>query len=168
MKVHEILDWTLRITGILAILKFIFQILFYKNKWSDNVRIVRTSDFREKECEYNAIFCFGDFLETATIVEGNVFPIKKLRVYECRLYKKKLRKDKLLYSHADLQPGQAVFLHLDYGCAMPRYIVEITNYNYEKAEIILGENGFNGNVNHEKGIEYKSTFLSKIYNSLFN
>lgn len=51
---------------------------------------------------------------------------------------------------------------------MPRYMVEIINYNFEKAKILLSENGFNGNINHENGIKYKSTLLSKLYNSIYN
>lgn len=168
MKIQEILDWILRITGMLAILKIIIRILFNKNKWYDNVKITRISNSKQREYEYNYVTSFGDFLDSVTIIEGNAFPIRKVSVYECIFYKNDFRKGKLLFSHKTLLPGEAVFLNLDYGCAMPRYMIEITNYNYEKAEILLAENGFNGNVNHENGIVYKNTFLSRIYNLIFN
>lgn len=165
---HEILDWLLRIVGTMAIIKVVWNVLFNNNKWSNNIKIVRIDDGETKEYDYNLVYNFGDYLNTVTIIEGNIFPIREINVYECEFSKNKFLKRKLLYSRKNLLPGQALFLNLDYGCVMPRYMVEIINYNFEKAKILLSENGFNGNINHENGIKYKSTLLSKIYNSIYN
>ena len=73
-----------------------------------------------------------------------------------------------VYSKKDLLPKQALFLKLEYGCAAAQYIIEITNYQFEKATIPLQENGFNGNVNIDNGIKFKITLFSKIYNLFFS
>lgn len=64
-------------------------------------------------------------------------------------------------------PDEAAFLKLYYSCAMPNYIVEIKSSNYERVDILITENSFNGNVNYENGILYKQSFISIIYKMIF-
>ena len=74
----------------------------------------------------------------------------------------------MIYSHKNLLPGEALFLNRYYSCGIPNCIIEVITYNYGKASIVLSENGVNGNVNYENGIQYKYNFFSKIYSLIFN
>lgn len=86
---HEILDWLLRIVGTMAIIKVVWNVLFNNNKWSNNIKIVRIDDGETKEYDYNLVYNFGDYLNTVTIIEGNIFPIREINVYECEFSKNK-------------------------------------------------------------------------------
>ena len=165
----EIINIILMITGIISIFIFFVKFLFKNNRWIDNIKIRRTIYSEELENEYSSIYFFGDEkLQTVTIIEGDTFPIRKINIYNYEFNGKKIKKGKLVYSIKDLLPKQSLFLKLEYGCAVAQYIIEITNYQFEKATIPLQENGFNGNVNIDNGIKFKITLFSKIYNLFFS
>lgn len=44
MKLNDILDWILRITGIVALLKMPLKILLNKTIWMDNIKIKRVCE----------------------------------------------------------------------------------------------------------------------------
>ena len=168
MKLNDILDWILRITGMIALLKMFFKIIFNKRTWMDNVKVKRVFNSEDYINQYKSVYYYGDDKKETTVIESNVFPIRKINVYECKFSKNKIEKVKLLYKHKNLLPGQAFFLNKYYSCSIPSCIIEIVNYDYGKATIVLSENGFNGNVNYENGIKYKYSLVSKIYNLIYN
>ena len=154
MKLNNVLDWILRITGIVALLKMPLKIFFNKTVWMDNIKIKKTYEPEEYANLYKIVYYYGKDKNETTIIESNVFPIRKISFYDCKFSKNKIKKDKLLYEHKNLLPGQALFLNKFYSCGMPNCIIEIVNYDYGKATIELNENGFNGNVNFENGIKF--------------
>ena len=168
MKLNEVIDWILRITGIVALLKIPLKILFNKIVWMDNIKIKRVYEPEEYEGLYKTVYYYGEDKNETTIIESNVFPIRKISVYDCKFSKNKIKKDKLLYEHRNLLSGKAIFLNKFYSCSMSNCIIEIVNYDYGKATIKLSENSFNGNVNFENGIKYKYSFLTKICNLILN
>lgn len=168
MNIANIIDWILRITGILTLIKIICNFIFNKKQWNDYVKIKRVYDYEKYLDDYKHVYSYGEDLEETTIVEGNVFPIKKINIYDTKYENKKLKKSKLIYSHKNLLPGEALFLNRYYSCGIPNCIIEIVTYDYGKASIVLSENGVNGNVNYENGIQYKYNFFSKIYSLIFN
>lgn len=169
MELSIIIDWILRIVGILSIFKIIINILFCRKVWRDDVEIKRKQSI-ESECdefEYKHIYYFEKDNTEVTIISGKIYPIKKIEIYESRLYKNKIKKGKLIYSYNNLFPDDALFLKLYYGCTMPIYIIKIKSHNYENTEIFLSENGFNGNVDYKNGILYKKNLISIIYQLFF-
>lgn len=167
MQISEIIDWILRITGIFSIIQFVIKRLL-KNVWSDDIKVIRLTlkEAIKEEFNFKKIYFFGNDSNEITIIQGARYPIRQLKVYNCIYKKNKLKKGKLLYARNNILPDEATFLKLYYGCAMPNYIIEIKNHNFEVANIVLAENGFNGNVDYKKGIEYKKTFISIIYKTL--
>lgn len=169
MKLSEFIDWVLRIIGILSILQVIIKYLFKKELWHDDIKIARKAlnEAEKDELRFKRIYYFGDDQNEITIIQGTTYPIREIKVYDCIFNKNKLKKGKILYTQKNILPDEAVFLKLYYSCSMPNYIVEIINNKYEIAEILIAENGFNENVNYEKGILYKESFISIIYKMIF-
>lgn len=163
MKLNDVLDWILRITGIVALLKKTLKTLLNKTVWNDNIKIKRVYKQEEYEDLYKEIYYYGEDKNETTIIKSDIFPISKISVYDCKFSKNKIKKDKLLYEHKNLLPGQAIFLNKSYSCGMPNCIIEIVKDYSWKATIELRENGFNGNANFENGIKFKYSLLSKIY-----
>lgn len=168
MKLNDILDWILRITGIVALLKMPLKILLNKTIWMDNIKIKRVCESEKYVNLYKTVYFYGKDKNETTIIESNVFPIRKISVYDCKFSRSKIKKNRLLYKHTNLLPGQAIFLNKFYGCVIPVCIIEIVNYDYGKATIELNENGFNGNVDFENGMKFKYSLISKIYNFIIN
>lgn len=165
MKLSEFIDWILRIVGILSIFQVIIKYLFKKKVWHDDIKIIRKklSEAEKEELKFRRIYYFGDDPNEITIIQGTTYPIREIKVYDCIFDKEKLKKGKTIYTQRNILPYETVFLKLYYGCTIPNYIVEIKNNNYEIADILIAENGFNGNVNYENGIIYKQSFISIIY-----
>ena len=163
-----IIDWILRVVGILSLIKLLCKFIFDKRKWDDTLKIKRVFNSEKYLNNYKRIYPYGEDSEETTIIESNIFPIKRINIYKIKCKNGKINKDKLLYSHRDLLPGEALFLNKCYSCGIPNCIVEIVSYDYGKALVELQENGINGNVNFEKGIEYNYSIWSKIYNLFFN
>ena len=168
MKLNDILDWILRITGIVALLKMPLKILLNKTIWMDNIKIKRVFESEKYVNLYKTVYFYGKDKNETTIIESNVFPIRKISVYDCKFSKSKIKKNRLLYKHTNLLPGQAIFINKFYGCVIPVCIIEIVNYDYGKATIELNENGFNENVDFENGMKFKYSLISKIYNFIIN
>lgn len=170
MKLSEFIDWILRVVGILSILQVIIKYLFQKKVWHNDIKVTRKTfnDAEKDEFRFKRIYYFGDDPNEITIIYGENLPIREIKVYNCIFEKNKLKKGKIIYTQKNILPNEAVFLKLYYSCAMPNYIVEIKNNNYEIADLLIAENGFNGNVNYENGILYKKSIISIIYKIIFD
>ena len=92
MELNEVIDWILRITGIVALLKIPLKILFNKIVWMDNIKIKRVYEPEEYEGLYKAVYYYGEDKNETTIIESNVFPIRKISVYDCKFSKNKIKK----------------------------------------------------------------------------
>lgn len=89
-------------------------------------------------------------------------PLRWVKFYEYNFNgDKKNNKGKLLEEHRILKNGQALKINTYLTCGIPNYLIEYQRFDYIKGELILSENGKNGNIG--QNVMIKHTFKSVLY-----
>ncbi len=159
----EIIDWILRITGLVSIIIISINLFIKEYEYIDNVKIIANPT----ENELNECKIYEEYISEEKSVEKTLFiplscDIKSLKVRKVKIVNNgKIKKGKVIKKFKRLEPYHGVLFNVTRGCAAPSYLLEWKiEYGY-KGELILCANGFNGNEN-ENIIKYNYGLISKI------
>lgn len=170
MDITDILDWILRIVGLLSIFMWFISLIFnfFKNKNSYlNINIISnpSTDI------LNSIIYYNEFNPDNHESNGEstlLFPSDDC-IYNVKLYKLSitkrgtLKKDKLIFKEKKLLPNTGILFNIYKNCGAPGYMISWKNKDGANAKYEFYENGFNGN-NNLNIIEYKTNFINRIFN----
>ena len=169
----DILDWILRIVGILALLKCPFSLIFNLLKDRDIPSNINITNKPSQERLNNLTFysevspeghSSGD---ESTLLSPTDSCIYNVRLYELSLNKKgKLKKGKVIFKEKKLSPNYGILFNKYKNCGAPSYMVSWKNKLGYVAQYKFAENGFNGNTNLNI-IEYKTSFVNYVFNFIF-
>lgn len=162
MSIVDIIDNILRITGFLALLYGLIQIIIPQKEISNNILIERI----DKGDDYPGINFYQEYKDNENSGELTALTpqgcnIKDIKVYSLKFEKGKFKEDKILTVFKNIAPEEGVLFDIYYSCGIPlRKIVWTCDYGV-KGEHIFGENGFNSRVN-KTVYNYKFGIISNI------
>lgn len=88
-------------------------------------------------------------------------PLRWVKFYEYNFNDENNYKGKLLEEHKILKNGHALKINTYLTCGIPNYLIEYQRFDYIKGELILAEDGKNGNAG--QNVMIKHTFKSILY-----
>lgn len=139
MNMTEIIDWILRITGIISFVNVIINVIYKEYFICDNAHIIDNPSKEELD-NYLHLFDHND-IETQTI-EKTLFvsvnsKVKKLKLYNIKHKKGKFLRGKIIKEVNNIEPEECHLFYISRGCAMPLYILEWTMDYGIKANYVL-------------------------------
>jgi len=145
--IATILDWILRIIGIISLLWFLISLFIKTKEFSTSVRISRIVDKREIE-RYSD---YREFTDPELTGEYLVFEpqdsiVKRVIIYKVKWSVKGLKKEMKLAEFKDVTPGKPLIYNTYYPEGAPSKMVEWQGDYGTKGVYILHENGKTGNV----------------------
>ena len=156
-----ILDWILRISGLLALLRGILGVFLKPTGYYDKVefKVIKNVDEHdqiEEKCIDN--FCISNDASTRLIIIVNGADVYNLRIEQIQyLNKNRFKVVKVLKYYKDLHSKDYIMVKGNLSCGCPSYRVSWYLPNGLKAYYYLIENSFNGE-NDLKYIKYEKTF----------
>lgn len=161
---YEIMDVTSFISSLVTLLLFLAyifgRILLIKKMEitiEETVNVLRDPENQE----FNVVdtYNLGD-LNSETIFLYSTEPLRWVKFYEYDFNNEKNFKGKLVKEHKILKNGEVLQINTYLNDGIPNYLVEYERFDYIKGEIILAENGKNGNSAQP---DKKHNFKSYLY-----
>ncbi|MCM3393716.1 MULTISPECIES: hypothetical protein [Cytobacillus] len=104
-------------------------------------------------------YTLGD-LDSEIVYLSSSEPLRWIKFYEYN-HNSKNYKGKLIGEHRVLRNGHALKINTYLTCGIPNYLIEYQRFDFIIGELILAEDGKNGNVSQNLSI--KHTFKSILY-----
>ncbi|WP_142413291.1 hypothetical protein [Hathewaya massiliensis] len=149
-KLAYILDWILRIIGILSLFIGIAKVIcaiFKTEHIYDDITIIANPTESQID-KYHSIVefcdekCGGEYTLIAPVKQE----LKNLKIYELKITKRdKLKKSKVVYRLKKLEPNTALLINIYCNCGIPSRMIQWQVTDKSIAKYYFGENGFNGN-----------------------
>lgn len=156
----DVANIVLTLVGVYSIFKNIIKVFFEKKRIDNSVIIYSVENETEIEKKYRSYKTINLKGNNIVVIEPNCSIISSIKIYDVKIGKNgKVRKKNLLEKEKNILQNEACILYLDYYCCIPSYIVELKNNIGGKCKIEIYQNGFNGNNDFLKGLEWKYSFV---------
>lgn len=163
----EVIDWILRITGLMSIIVVIISFICSREEHFSNVEI-KLLGCDQREPNEDGLKYFEVFTDENPNNEYTLFrpigcDVKYLKVYEViwNEKKNKLENKRCIATYNDIGHDKGILLNINYSEGIPaRRIVWEADYGI-KGEHLFGYNGFNGVVD-VTCYKYKTGFTANI------
>jgi hypothetical protein len=157
----EIIDWILRISGVLAIIFGFISLFINQYEFDVNVYInrINKSDLKnyENALEYIDINMNGEYLVFIPRENTN---FKNVNYREYKYTGKKFLIKKVLKDFKNINCTNGLIINTYYPCGVPSRILEWEADYGTKGRYIIAENGKDGNVKHGDFF-YKYNLIAK-------